>query len=210
LRRVTIVLLLLLAFAGFVAGGIAMRVWMASSLKDIGEAVRSLAAGNYATRIGQEASGPIGELSDDLDRMAASFQAVLNSASQGSVRLAAALNSSIDGVAAIDAEGKVVFANQALERLLEHGSDPVVGSPIVWVLPDRQVLDAIRASRENSDRVVNLIERPGRRFLQVATTPIAGGGDWTVLIVVHDLTDVRRAELMRRDFVANVSHELRT
>jgi two-component system phosphate regulon sensor histidine kinase PhoR len=44
----------------------------------------------------------------------------------------------------------------------------------------------------------------------VVTTPIARGGNWAVLVVIHDLTDVRRAELQRRDFVGNVSHELRT
>jgi two-component system phosphate regulon sensor histidine kinase PhoR len=47
-------------------------------------------------------------------------------------------------------------------------------------------------------------------FFQVVTTPIAGGGEWSVLIVFHDLTDVQRTEQIRRDFVANVSHELRT
>jgi two-component system phosphate regulon sensor histidine kinase PhoR len=81
---------------------------------------------------------------------------------------------------------------------------------MVWVLADEQVLDAIRDSRDKGLGQINIVERPGRRFLQVVTTPITGGGDWSVLLVCHDLTDVKRTELVRRDFVANVSHELRT
>jgi two-component system phosphate regulon sensor histidine kinase PhoR len=53
-------------------------------------------------------------------------------------------------------------------------------------------------------------ERPNHQFLQVVTTPIAGGGEWAALAVFHDVTDVKRTEQVRRDFVANVSHELRT
>jgi two-component system phosphate regulon sensor histidine kinase PhoR len=57
---------------------------------------------------------------------------------------------------------------------------------------------------------VRVIERPGRRHLQVIITPIIDGGEWAMLVVIHDVSDVRRAEEVRRDFVANVSHELRT
>jgi two-component system phosphate regulon sensor histidine kinase PhoR len=47
-------------------------------------------------------------------------------------------------------------------------------------------------------------------WVQATASTIAGGGDWAVLLVLHDITEVRRAETTRRDFVANVSHELRT
>src|SRR5688572_14190985 len=57
---------------------------------------------------------------------------------------------------------------------------------------------------------MTLVERPGHVYLQVVTSPIAGGGEWSVLLVCHDVSDVKRTEQIRRDFVANVSHELRT
>ena len=106
----------------------------------------------------------------------------------------------------------MLFANDALHRLLDKRGEPendVVGHPLVGV-PDEQVLDNVRASRDNAKPSVTLIERTGDRFYQIATTPITNGGTWAVLVVIHDLTDVRRAELQRRDFVGNVSHELRT
>jgi len=78
------------------------------------------------------------------------------------------------------------------------------------MMPDEHFLDALRASREGANRQSLVIERANRRYLQAIVAPIIGGGDWATLIVFHDVTDTRRAEQVRRDFVANVSHELRT
>ena len=67
-----------------------------------------------------------------------------------------------------------------------------------------------RSSREDGKAQSLISERPNHQYLQVVTTPIAGGGEWAALAVFHDVSDVKRTEQVRRDFVANVSHELRT
>jgi len=169
-----------------------------------------IAAGDFAARFPSRPSGPAAALADSLNEMAEQVQRQMALASEGRSRLAAALNSSIDAVAALDAEGRILFANVAFEELFGRKLRDVEGRPFVWVLADQAVVDAVRASREQGTRQINAIERPGKRFLQVATTPIAGGGEWAVLVVFHDVTDVKRTEQVRRDFVANVSHELRT
>ena len=46
--------------------------------------------------------------------------------------------------------------------------------------------------------------------MRATVRPVSGGGGWAALVILHDVSDVRRAETARRDFVANVSHELRT
>jgi two-component system phosphate regulon sensor histidine kinase PhoR len=152
----------------------------------------------------------VGELADAFNHMAESVQDLIAAASQERNRLVAALNSSIDAVLAVNAEGRITFANMAAERLFVRSQDELVGNPFVWVMPDEQVIEALRASREEGLREMRLIERPSRYYLQVITTPIISGGEWTALVVFHDLTDVKRVEQVRRDFVANVSHELRT
>jgi two-component system phosphate regulon sensor histidine kinase PhoR len=170
-----------------------------------------LAGGNLAARARvPNAVGPSRRLIESFNSMANQLQAGMAAASEEESRLVAALNSSIDAVAALDGEGRVLFANLAFEHAFGRELSEVAGRPFVWVLPDEEVLEAVRASRERGQRQVGLIERPGRRFLQVVTTPIAGGGEWAVLVVFHDLTDVKRTEQVRRDFIANVSHELRT
>jgi two-component system phosphate regulon sensor histidine kinase PhoR len=173
-------------------------------------AARGIAAGNLSERVSPRPSGEVGELADAFNKMAQSLEGLIAAASQERNRLVAALNSSIDAVLAVNAEGRITFANVAAERLFLRSQEELVGNPFVWVMPDEQVIEALRASREEGRREMRLIERPSRYYLQVITTPIISGGEWAALVVFHDLTDVKRVEQVRRDFVANVSHELRT
>jgi two-component system phosphate regulon sensor histidine kinase PhoR len=179
-------------------------------LSRLAKVARSIAAGNLSERVSPRPSGELGDLSDAFNQMAASLEDLIASASQERSRLIAALNSSIDAVMAVDAEGRIIFANEAAEQLFSGSQQGLLGSPFGWIMSDEQVAEALRASRENGSRETRLVDRPNHRHLQVIIAPIVGGGEWTTLVVSHDLTDVRRAEQVRRDFVANVSHELRT
>jgi two-component system phosphate regulon sensor histidine kinase PhoR len=120
------------------------------------------------------------------------------------------LDSGSDAVVAVDAEGRVTFANRAVEPLLQRRPQEAVGNPFVWVMPEDQVVQALRDARQTGERRSLVIERPKGHFLQVSAAPIAGGGDWVALVVFHDVTEAKRVEDTRRDFIANVSHELRT
>jgi two-component system, OmpR family, phosphate regulon sensor histidine kinase PhoR len=220
-------LCLVIVIVAFLAGGEFAMLLAGAALASIGavttvtiyllrpidaiiDAAGRTAAGDFTARAQSPAGGPPGRLAEAFNRMADRVQAQMEAASQERGRLAAALNSSIDAVAALDRDGRILFANLGFERTFNTTSEAVIGQPLVWVLADERVLDAFRESRDRGQGQINLVERPGRRFLQVVTTPIAGGGDWNVLLVCHDLTDEKRTELVRRDFVANVSHELRT
>jgi two-component system phosphate regulon sensor histidine kinase PhoR len=193
------------AILSLAIGGTVLR-----PLGRLARAARSIAAGNLSERVRPRPSGEVGDVADAFNQMAHSLEDLIAAASQERNRLLAALNSSIDAVLAVNAEGRITFANMAAERLFVRSQEELVGNPFVWVMPDEQVIEALRASREEGRREMRLIERPSRYYLQVITTPIVGGGEWAALVVFHDLTDVKRVEQVRRDFVANVSHELRT
>lgn len=180
------------------------------STEAIKSAALSLASGNYAARATVRENSEMGELSTAFNQMAQQIQSQMAAASEGRNRLTAALDSSVDAVLALDVDGRVLFANLAAQTLFGRDSHPIAGNPIAWLLPDEQVIDAVRSSRESGTQTRVDIEQPGRRYFRVVTSSIAAGGEWAVLVVLHDVTDVKRTDQIRRDFAANVSHELRT
>ncbi len=179
-------------------------------LRRLTQAARAIAAGRLDERVVPRPAGEVGELADAFNQMGKDLQGLIAAASQERNRMLAALNSSTDAVLAVDAEGRVAFANTAAERMFLRPQGELVGNPFVWILPNEQVMDALRRSREGGHRETQFVDGAGKRQLHVITTPIVGGGEWTALAVFHDLSEVRRVEQVRRDFVANVSHELRT
>jgi two-component system phosphate regulon sensor histidine kinase PhoR len=118
---------------------------------------------------------------------------------------AALVSSMVEGVIAADGRGRIVTANPAARRLLGYApAEP---------LPDLAELFRVKAAREVVDAVLlggtvrdRQVEMDGRSLLLNAR-PLPSGG---AVLVIHDVTEVRRLEAIRRDFVANVSHELKT
>jgi two-component system phosphate regulon sensor histidine kinase PhoR len=212
LSDITRSILIAVVITTAVAAGLSLAIG-STIMRPLGRlagAARSIASGNLAERVRPRPSGEVGELADAFNYMAESLQELVAAASQERERMIAALNSSVDAVLAVDAEGRITFANRAAERLFERSGGDLVGKPFAWAMPNEEVMEALRASREDGRRETRLVERANRQYFRVITTPIIGGGEWAALVVFHDLTDVRRVEQVRRDFVANVSHELRT
>jgi two-component system, OmpR family, phosphate regulon sensor histidine kinase PhoR len=118
---------------------------------------------------------------------------------------AALVSSMVEGVIAADGRGHIVTANPAARRLL--GYEPAEPLPdlaeLFRVKAAREVVDAVLLGETVRDRQV---EMDGRSLLLNARPLPAGGA----VLVIHDVTEVRRLEAIRRDFVANVSHELKT
>ena len=183
---------------------------ISGSARVIAGASREIAAGQFTVRLDGGPSDEIGVAYAEFNRMAARLESLVTETSQERSRLMAAINSSVDAVVATDRESTVTFANAAVQELLGRAPEEIVGRPFVWTMPDAEVIEGLRASRERGESSSYVIERPNRQFLRAIITPIVGGGAWSSLVVFHDMTDVKRVEQVRRDFVANVSHELRT
>ena len=132
----------------------------------------------------------------------------------GSTVVNAVLGAMNEGLVAIDSEGHVVFLNGSAQELLEIDEDRMDHARELWQLtPNQQVVDVfdqVLKKREDVTLDITHREAAGDMYLKIHATPFAYGGQSGAVMVISDMTNLRRMEIIRRDFVTNVSHELKT
>jgi two-component system phosphate regulon sensor histidine kinase PhoR len=152
----------------------------------------------------------LGSVARALDASVQELGGRIEELSRDRARMGAILAGMVEGVLVVDRQGRLQMVNRAAQHMLRV--DPsAIGRPYLEVLrhPDvaAQLTRVLRGDEVGSQEVA-LSRDPGRTFMAGAA-PVSGTGGGAVL-VLHDITELRRADQIRRDFVANVSHELRT
>ncbi len=161
--------------------------------------------------------GRLGDLFRTFNEVAPRLETRLDQLEGDRQLLGTVLQGMTEGVIAIDGRRRLIFANQAADRLFGLGPESV-GRLVVEVIRSPQVQQAIDAtvSSEEIYQGEITVSPPPSRYrgatlsLDVHGTPLPGGTQAGAVIVFHDVTDLRRLERMRQDFVANASHELKT
>jgi two-component system, OmpR family, phosphate regulon sensor histidine kinase PhoR len=173
-------------------------------LVEIGSAAQAISAGS-APRFPRSGIPDIDELVQALRQMHQQLGDRFDALQREQAETAALVESMVEGVIAADERGRIVTANPAARRLLGYAAgESLPGLPELFrVKAAREVVDAVLKGEAVQDRE---LEMDGRVLLMNAR-PLPLGG---AVLVLHDLTAMRRLEAMRRDFVANVSHELKT
>jgi PAS domain S-box-containing protein len=177
---------------------------IARPLIELGSAARAIAAG-APPRFPRSGVPDIDSLVQALRQMHQQLNDRFDEIRREQAETTALVESMVEGVIAADERGRIVTANQAARRLLGYEpGEPLPGlSELFRVKAAREVVDAVLADQTVHDRELELDDR----VLLMNARPLPSGG---AVLVMHDLTDTRRLETMRRDFVANVSHELKT
>ena len=127
-------------------------------------------------------------------------------------QLERALASTGDMVIALDADARIQYLNPAAELTLRSGDREMIGSPLLEAVEDPDLYGAVRMAIDEGTPAVLVVLRAERRFRTVVApvSAVAQSGPWSVVLAMHDLSDLYEAELARRDFFINASHELRT
>jgi len=126
-------------------------------------------------------------------------------------RMEAILAGMVEGVIVVDPQGRLQLANDAARRILKLDG-VAIGRPYVETIRHPAIAELVAAALV--DRKPEPLQlsppRDSSRTIIARAAPATGDSAHGVVVVMHDITDLRRADQIRRDFVANVSHELRT
>jgi two-component system, OmpR family, phosphate regulon sensor histidine kinase PhoR len=204
------------AFLGLLllAGGAFLRVSRGTSrrIRQLQEFARRVASGDFRPLEVDGRGDELDGLARALNETAARLEESIRGLTDERDRSAAILRSMVEGVAVISAQERVLFSNRAFSQILGLEAMSVEGRPLVEVVRQSDLLAILKRAlvaheRISSEIVVGTV-RP--RNFAATVAPVHAEGPTGAVLVLHEITELRRLERVRRDFVANVSHEFRT
>ncbi len=190
----------------YLSGSITKRI------KNIAEASKDIAKGNFHRKLFMLPEDEIGELGKNLNIMAAELEIKVKNLTREKEILETVFSTMRDGILVTDEKGNVTIASPAINMMLGISED-ITGRPFYEILRDPSVQDAVQEARNTARTALREVEifYPSNRQLYITVTllqsSVLGAG---FVIIVHDITKIKHLETVRRDFVANVSHEIKT
>jgi len=221
-EELLLVSLIVLVLGAVVSLGFSqMFVRRVERLKDFS---RRVAEGDFRPLPAEEPRDEMAELGDALNETAKQLELEIRLLSSERNRSSAILRSMVEGVAVIDAQERLVFCNRAFSEILNLDPASIEGRPLIELVRISELLGLIRKALHGeeglqSDIAMGIVQQ---RSFVVTAAPVkalesgAAGGAVAAekpsgaVVVLHDVTELRRLERVRQDFVANVSHEFKT
>ncbi|MCL4813811.1 MAG: PAS domain-containing protein [Vicinamibacteraceae bacterium] len=175
------------------------------------DALERFVGGEFGHRLGHTAPDSLRPLARALDESFATLGHRIRNLERARAQLEAVLAGMVEGVVVVNGAGRVQLVNEAAHQMLRL-ADPVVGRNYLELIrhPDISSLIHRVLAGEQPAGIELALGRDASRTFIARATPVTGAGDAGAVLVLHDISDLRRADRVRRDFVANVSHELRT
>lgn len=188
-----------------------MSHWLTSRVRAIAAVAERYSRGDLSRPTREFGDDEIGQVARVLDDSVQELGKRLDESRRTRARMEAILAGMFEGVVLVNGAGRVLMANGAAREMLSMPADAenrhyleIIRQPGIATLLERAL------SGEAMDPLeVTLSSEPGRLFA-ARTAPVSGSEGSGAVLVLHDITELRRADQIRRDFVANVSHELRT
>ncbi|HYF92957.1 MAG TPA: ATP-binding protein [Symbiobacteriaceae bacterium] len=191
--------------------GVALSRTITGPIREVTRKAAEMAGGNFDQTIEVRSTDEIGQLGEMFNRMTRRLKSTLDEIQGEKNKVEAILTHMADGLLALDEAGRIIKLNPAAERMFRTLEPEALGRLPAEAWPDLR-LEAALAKAVAENRSVIHETRFGARYLLAYVTPlfsdrhqIAGA-----VVVFHDITELQKLESLRREFVANVSHELKT
>jgi two-component system phosphate regulon sensor histidine kinase PhoR len=173
---------------------------------------RRVAEGDFRPIEADRSGDALEALAVSLNETAARLDRTIRTLTEERNLSSAILGSMVEGVAVVNASERLLFANPGFEEILGLDVSPRAGSALVEIVRQTELLEAVRQVLKGEPRVeAEIVTGTLRqRFFAVTVAAVTAAATSGAVIVLHDITELRKLERVRRDFVANVSHELKT
>ncbi|HEY7326052.1 MAG TPA: ATP-binding protein [Gemmataceae bacterium] len=211
----------MLLWIGGATGLVVPISWILSArlARRLGRPIRSLIGvadkigeGNSGQRVYTEGQDEIGELVWAFNRMSQQLDSRIARLEEDRQQLRTMLSGMVEGVVALDSEQRILYANERATQLLGLPWQAPVGRRLWEVVRQRPLLDVVQRALDSPDPQREELGWSGSsmRSLTVHAARLPGLPPRGAVLVLHDTTELRRLERLRQEFVANVSHELKT
>ncbi|MEV2468363.1 ATP-binding protein [Paenibacillus larvae] len=205
-------LLILFLLSGLICYRIARGI--TRPIERITRVARQMANQQYAARVPEAGNDEVGELARTINRMAENLQIQMQHIRENEYRLQGVLENMVSGVMMVDQRGTITLVNRSAEDILGYSSHELLNKSYLDAGFQLEFTALLADAIETHTRVREelMLHFPQEQILEVHVSPIVQGDGQRkgVLVVLHDITAVRRLERIRSEFVANVSHELKT
>ena len=181
------------------------------SMEAAADGARRFAKGDLDYRMDTSSYPGAEELAEAFNQMASTITDQIRNLTTESNHLSVILDTMADGVIVVNSNGQVELMNLSAEWMLESPNREADRIQLAEVVRDHEILQLVseaRRTRQTRQAELELVHR--RRFLNVIATPLSEGSDEGVLLTLQDVTSLWQVETTRREFVSNVSHELRS
>jgi len=196
------------------AGGVSLLVSRSftARVERLREFSRRVAEGDFRPLPADGTGDTLEALGYSLNQTAARMDRTIRTLTEERNLSSAILGSMVEGVAVVNGGERLVFANPGFASILSLDVPPVSGSALLEVVRQTELIEAVRRVLAGEPRVeAEIVTGTLRQHFFAATVAAVRAGETSgAVIVLHDITELRKLERIRRDFVANVSHEFRT
>ncbi len=195
-------------------GALAFSLKVTAPIADMAEFTEKVKRGDVSGSIVVHSRDEIGQLAGNINEMVVALQEKITAALEEQEKLKSAFASMSEGVMVLDAENRIETLNKSMREILDARTEEIIGKTTLETFHSTRLHDAVeqvRATKQAQLQEIALGET-GKVLLDVNVSVIKAppGQPEKVMLVFHDVTRLKQLECVRADFVANVTHEIKT
>ena len=182
-------------------------------LQEMTKVSQKISKGDFSKKLEINSQDEVGQLARTLNQMSEDLENKIKVISEDRDKMEVVLSSVIEGIAAIDKEGRIILFNHALENMIDCSSDRVLGKFHWEIIRNNQLNELLKETLQKGQTLTREITlfSPQEKIFHASANPLTEKNKvWGAVVVLNDITEIKKLEKMRSEFVANVSHELRT